>query len=321
MISRFFVIVLTVYFFSCGSKSNENQSNKNEPSEVKPEKDGLTENESEEISLGTEENPIQFYLTPSLDREMLESTGQKLIDFLSSETSLKYNVVIPANYEEMIDAFGQKKAHVALMNSLSYVKAKEAHEVNVLLKAVRYGKSNYYGEIITNSASGIESVEDINGKSIAYTDSSSGSGFLYPSMILRQKGVVPSRVTFVGTHDEVVRQVYKGQFDAGACFYAEPTVDGTVRDARSRLLEEFPDITNKVKIITVTQPIPNDPVVFSSDIPRDLKYDIALSIIKFTTMDDGGKVMDDMFSIQSYVRSSDAEYDEFRAIAKQVMNP
>ncbi|PIB37064.1 hypothetical protein BFP72_17465 [Reichenbachiella sp. 5M10] len=264
--------------------------------------------------LGSHENPLKFYLTPSRTSELVQDAGQKLISYLEAETQLQFELIVPENYDEMINAFAQNNGDIALMSSSSYIKAREAYGVTAKLKAIRYGKANYFGQIIASTVSGIKDISDIQNKSIVYTDELSASGYLFPKQILDQQNISPSHTAFAGTHDRVVKMVYKGIADAGATYYSEPSGDGRIRDARSRLIEEFPDVADKVKIIAVTDPIPNDPVVFGQHIARDIYFPVSLGIIKFLETEEGKTAMNELYSIEGYERCKDSDYDGLRAI-------
>ncbi len=303
------VAIFLVFIFSC---SGENSSNtKKEEVSQNPASSTPSEEEAK-ADFGTDENPIDFYFTPSVTSEQIEAVGSMLENFLEIETGLEFRMNVPDSYDELIAAF-ENDAEVALMSSTSYVKANEAYGASAQLKSIRYGSSSYYGQIIASAASGINELKDINGKTFLYTDSASGSGYLFPRKILKDNYIEPASIGFAGEHDEVVRRIYNGQADAGATFYSEPAADGEIRDARARLLSEYPDVEDKIKIIQVTDPIPNDPVVYAKRLPRGIRYKVSLALLKFTTESESGKqAMDDLYAIQGFNRTSDGEYDELR---------
>lgn len=313
MKKKLLFLALILCFVACSDKK-KNTSEQNQIEEQVPEPD-LQDEAPQNIA--KEDSLIRFYFTPSVDEKLVREKGNMLLDFLEKETGLKFQIHIPKDYDEMIADFGNGKADIAIMNSLSYIKARDNYGVNARLRAIRYGRSTYFGQIIANVNKGINSVKDIEGKTIAYTDRSSTSGYLFPQKILKQEGVSPGKIVFAGKHDTVVKMVYEGIADAGATFYSEASNDGTIRDARSRLMEKCPDVVEKVKIIAITDPIPNDPVVFSKDLPNDISYKVSLGLIKYLSTDAGKEVMMSMYSTEGFVRCSDADYDALREALKE----
>jgi len=258
--------------------------------------------------LGSEVNPIKFYFTATAGEGLVYEQGQILLDLLEKETELNFELHVPHDYDEMIQAFGSGRADLALMNSLSYVKAREAYGVSAKLKSLRFNKTTYSGQIIANSKSEIRDLKDLEGKTFAYTDSSSASGFLYPRSMLKKHGVVPKETLFTGSHTEVVRLVYSGAVDAGATYYSAPDPNGTIRDARARLIGEYPDIAEKVKIIDITRPIPNDPIVFGKNVSTELAFQISLGLIKILSEDEAKGALKKLYSIDGFVHCTDADY-------------
>jgi phosphonate transport system substrate-binding protein len=261
-----------------------------------------------------QQQSINFYLTPSLSAELLDKKGSFIKDFLEKETGLSISLMIPNSYDELVDQFNSKTPCFAMMSSQSYVLANQKYGAQVKLRTVRFGHSVYYGMIIVKSTSNIKGIGDLQGKSIAYTDALSTSGYLYPKKLLERNKIKTLKETFVGKHDEVVRQVYEGKVDAGAAFFSPPGSDGTIRDARSRLKEKYPDVESKIVIITKTDPIPNDPIVFSKNFDQDIARKLYMALVKLASDAKGKQTLLDLYGSEGFVKASDADYNSLRAV-------
>ena len=68
--------------------------------------------------------------------------------------------------------------------------------------------------------------------------------------ILKQNHITPSSTVFSLKHDNVVTMVYQKQVDAGATFYSPPSKEGLIRDARILVKSQYPDVEEKIKILT-----------------------------------------------------------------------
>jgi phosphonate transport system substrate-binding protein len=261
-----------------------------------------------------QQQSINFHLTPSLSAELLDKKGSFIKDFLEKETGLSISLMIPKSYDELVDQFNSKTPCFAMMSSQSYVLANQKYGAQVKLRTVRFGHSVYYGMIIAKSSSNIKSISDLQGKSIAYTDALSTSGYLYPKKLLERNKIKTSKETFVGKHDEVVRQVYEGKVDAGAAFFSPPGSDGASRDARSRLKEKYPDVESKIIIITKTDPIPNDPIVFSKNFDQEVARKLYMALVKLASDVKGKQTLLDLYGSEGFVKASDADYNSLRAV-------
>jgi phosphonate transport system substrate-binding protein len=184
---------------------------------------------------------------------------------------------------------------------------------------VREGnQTTYKGQFITRFDSGIHDIEDINGKSMAYVDPSSTSGYILPKAMLDERGIKPGETVFAMRHDNVVIMVYQGQVKAGATYYAPPEPKtGKIMDARMRVLQQYPEVAEKVKIIGFTQDIPNDPWVFRKDMSEVMKEKITDALIKFVNTPEGRKALFDIYDITGLIPAKDSDYDGLRKLLEK----
>ena len=186
------------------------------------------------------------------------------------------------------------------------------------LRVLRYGEPHYRGQIIAHVDSGIKSVKDIDGKRFAFTDPSSTSGFMFAKKLLKESNAVPSNTTFAQKHDNVVTMVYQGQVDAGATYYSPASKDGVIRDARARVKTQFPDVEEKVKIIEITEKIPNDPFVFRKDLPKEIVTKFITAVKKYLSTVEGKKIFKTIYSVEGLIDATDKDYDGLRAMIKSI---
>ena len=82
------------------------------------------------------------------------------------------------------------------------------------------GSTYYYSVMAVRSESGIKSIEDMKGKSLAFADPNSTSGYLIPSGTMKMKGIdladgkYFSRTGFAGGHEQGVVAMLNKQYDA-----------------------------------------------------------------------------------------------------------
>jgi phosphonate transport system substrate-binding protein len=275
--------------------------------------------ELNEGALGTRSNPIKMYFTPSVDAKRITTNAKELTDFLEKETGYYYRTAVPASFVAVVEAFGTKKADIASINTFSYLMAHAKYGAEARLRIVRdNNETSYRGQFITRYDSGIDSLSDINGRSFAYVDPSSTSGYILPKAMLDKRGIKPSETVFAMRHDNVVTMVYQGQVAAGATYYAPPDPEThEILDARMRVEKQFPDVEKKVKIIGFTQRIPNDPWVFRKDMDEGMKEKIIDALIKYVKTPKGSKSMYDIYDIRGLIRTKDSDYDGLRKLLEE----
>jgi phosphonate transport system substrate-binding protein len=245
--------------------------------------------------------------------------ASELTDFLHKETGYYFRTAIPASYVAVVEAFGTAKADIASINTFSYLMANAKYGAEARLRIVRdYGETSYKGQFITRVDSGIDSLSDITGRTIAYVDPSSTSGYILPKAKLKRLGIKPSESVFAMRHDNVVTMVYQRQVDVGATYYAPPDpVTGAIMDARMRVEKQFPDVAKKIKIIGFTQDIPNDPWVFRKDLPEDMTEKIINALLKYVKTPAGSKALYDIYDVRGLIRTKDSDYEGLRKLLRQ----
>jgi phosphonate transport system substrate-binding protein len=274
----------------------------------------------EKAAIGTKNNPIKMYFTPSVDAGTIAEKSDAFVKFLEKETGLFFKTEIPQNYVAVVESFGSGRADVAIMNSFGYLMAHSKYGAMAKLTTTRYGSPYYRGQILASSSLKIDSLNlaALSGKKFAYVDAASTSGYILPSKMLKESGVQLGEETFAMKHDNVVIKIYQGQVDAGATFYSPPAPDGTPRDARTKVLTQFPDVMEKVKIIALTEEISNDPVVFNRELPENIIESISNAFIKFTMTDEGKKIFTELYAIDGFKPATDNDYNDLRNIIKMM---
>ncbi|MBC7465590.1 MAG: phosphate/phosphite/phosphonate ABC transporter substrate-binding protein [Bdellovibrio sp.] len=268
--------------------------------------------------LGSKGNPLKFYLVPAQDMLTLAENGKILEAYLKKEMQMEVVVELPINFIAVVEAFGAKRADAAIINTFGYILANEKYGVQARLKLMNRGRDEYYGQIITRVDSGIKTIKDINGKKFAYVDPASTSGYLLPLKLFKEEKITLKEYLFSGRHDTVVSAVYQKQVDAGATFYTPPDDDGTPKDARMLLKMQYPDVFEKIKILKLTGPIPNDPIIFRKDIPEEIKTKLTAALIKYIKSPDGSKVLHNMYHITDFKDAKDSDYDKVRGYLKDI---
>lgn len=276
-------------------------------------------NELHEGELGTRTNPIKIYFTPSVDAKQISFNAKVLIDFLEKETGYYYRTAVPASFVAVVEAFGTKKADVAGINTFSYLMANAKYGAEARLRVVRdNNETTYKGAFIARTNSDINNIEDLNGRTFAFVDPSSTSGYILPKAKLDKLEIKPSEIVFAMRHDNVVTMVYQRQVDAGAIYYNAPDPKtGQIYDARMRVEKQFPDVEKKIKIIGFTEEIPNDPIVFRKDLDEKMKEKIINALLKFVSTPKGEKAMYEIYDIRGLIRTKDSDYDKLRELLKK----
>lgn len=252
-------------------------------------------------------------LVPGQDARVLEENGKIISELLRKKTGLFFDVKVPPSYIAIVEALGGKHVDSAMLNTFGYVLAKEKYQAHARLTGTFNGTHHYWGQIISRK-NHLKSPLEIDGKKFAFVDATSTSGYLMAAKFLKDHNIKPSETIFAGKHDSVVRMVYQGQVDAGATFFTQADTNGEPRDARRLVAKEYPDVFEKIVILEKTGPIPNDPVVFRKDFPKDLEDQVVQGLKDISKTPEGQKALKELYNITELVDSNEEEYDKISKI-------
>ena len=226
-----------------------------------------------EPELGTEENPIIWSFVPSQDSEKVLAGSQQVADLVTEKTGLVIKTNIATEYAGVIEAMCNGEAHMGALNTFSYILAHERECAEVAVSSVRYGTTFYTGQIVVGADTGVTSIPELSGKTFCRPDPLSTSGWIIPSIVLQANGIDPDtdiQVLDSGGHDSVITAVYNGDCVGGASFV----------DARSNVEDELPDVKDKVIVLEVSPPIPNDTVSFATSVPDEMQQKITAALVE-----------------------------------------
>ncbi|HPT72184.1 MAG TPA: phosphate/phosphite/phosphonate ABC transporter substrate-binding protein [Candidatus Cloacimonadota bacterium] len=273
---------------------------------------------SKDAPLGSKQNPIKMYFVPSMEAGKIITSGEAISNYLHAKTGYYYKVAVPTSYAAVIEALGTNEADIAWLATFAYILAHQKYGAEVVLTTVRNGLKQYRGQFVAKSDSKMSSIDDIKGKTIAYTDAASTSGYIYPSAILKQKGIEPGKTYFAGSHPAAILAVYQGTADVAASFWSPPDINNIPQDSRKTIVETYPDVYQKIKIIGFTDWIPNDTVTLRKGLDPKMKEKIVAALLDFASSSTGQKELKDLYQIDGLVPATDADYDIVRTTLKSL---
>ncbi len=153
----------------------------------------------------------------------------------------------------------------------------------IIVPQEKDGSTFYYSVMVTRKDSGITSIDQMKGHSLAWADPNSTSGYLIPSATLKSKGIdlrdgaYFTRTGFAGGHEQAVVAMLNKQYDgcvtwtSGQGDEAEGYTRGNLRSMVDRGMLKMSD----VNIIWQSGKIPNGPWAVRTALPADLKKKFA----------------------------------------------
>lgn len=188
----------------------------------------------------------------------------------------------PADYNGVIQGLIGGSLDLAWLGASAYAAVwlndPEATEP-VLVKTNLDGSYMYYSIGFARADSGITSLDDMEGRSFAFADPNSTSGYLIPLIEIPEAGYSMtegdyfSRIGFSGGHEQSIIAVVNGDFDAGVVWadgqgeWEDGYNSGALRRATDSGIVDMNDIVE----IWRSRPIPEGPIVLRSALPQEVK--------------------------------------------------
>ena len=162
-----------------------------------------------------------FAYTPVEDPAQYRDVWAGFLEHMAREVGREVLFFPVQSNAAQIEAMRAGRLHVAGFNTGSVPLAVNcAGFIPRAMMAEEDGSYGYEMELLTHRESGIETVEQLRGRTVAFTSPTSNSGFKAPSVLLEAEfGLVPDRdfaTAFSGRHDNSVLGVLQRDYDAAA---------------------------------------------------------------------------------------------------------
>lgn len=162
-----------------------------------------------------------FAYTPVEDPEVYRKVWDEFLAHMSKVTGKRVIFFPVQSNAAQIEAMRAGRLHVAGFNTGSNPLAVNcAGFVPFTMMASKKGEFGYEMEFIVQADGPLQKIEDIRGKTMAFTDPNSNSGFKAPSALLKEKfGLQADRdfkPAFSGKHDNSIIGVANKDYDAAA---------------------------------------------------------------------------------------------------------
>ncbi|WP_295314953.1 phosphate/phosphite/phosphonate ABC transporter substrate-binding protein [Roseobacter sp.] len=217
-----------------------------------------------------------FAYTPVEDPAVYKEAWSDFLTHLEAETG-KSVVFFPVqNNAAQIEAMRSGRLHIAGFNTGSNPLAVNCAGFNPFtIMASEDGNFGYEMEIITYPGSGIEKVEDIKGKQLAFTSPTSNSGFKAPSAILKGDfDMLPERdfePVYSGKHDNSILGVANKDYMAASI----------ANSVKARMLSR--DVITEDQVVTIykSQTFPTTGFGTAHNLTPELKEKIKNAFFNF----------------------------------------
>lgn len=251
---------------------------------------------------------------PGDNVEQAIANTEPLVEYLQERLGIRTVAITGTSYSAVIEAMRAGRADAMEVGPFAYVLAnREANAEAIAI--VNYDDNltvenaaemidteilpGYYSLYFTRKGSGIRTLQDVAGRTFAFTDPASASGYLIPAVgFLNELGFDSAqeiedfaRIIFAGNHPAAVLSVSNGTTDAGATFDANlpsqasqglielcgwdaetnffPYLEPMTREEIDAIYDECPE--GNVVVFGQSPVIPETPFAIRGNLPESFK--------------------------------------------------
>jgi phosphonate transport system substrate-binding protein len=208
-------------------------------------------------------------------------------EYLEKTLGVEVEIFSAGNYDGVIQALAAGQIEFSFLGSSAYAAAYSETEGGVipLLTSVQEDDSTgYFGVIVVRCDSGLKTVDDLKGKTLAFADPDSTSGYNVPYYNLVQQGYKPEEffagIPFSGSHEAGVAGVVNGQFDAAATYINNEKNGIPQRMVTKGMIKE-----GEACVIWTSPEITSGPFTARSNLPQGLMDEMKAAIMNVPTAD------------------------------------
>ena len=258
------------------------------------------------------DDPLVLAFIPQENPEKLIGDIEIIIEYLQKEMGIAVKGYVTQDHAAAVEALRNGEADISFMGGLPYVLAHEIIGAEVILSEVYRGSPTYRARIFVLRDSGIEKVEDLKGKSIAFADPISESGFIYPLEIMVEAGLLKrgddpkevfSNVYFAGGYQQAIQALANGLVDAaGVSQFAD--------------LLLTPEQLPKITWIAESKPIPSHLVCVRKGLDKERVDAFKQAMLKLN-QPENKHLLKYVYSPDGYIEASHSDYTSVEEKARQ----
>lgn len=231
---------------------------------------------------------------------------KELVDYIGKKINIPVEMVQRESYDEMDTLLERGEVKVAFICSGPYVRDREKFGVELLVAPQSYGKPFYHAYIIVHKDSPLNSIDDLKGKSFAFTDPKSNTGKLVPTyMVAKKFNTTPekffSNIIYTRSHDKSIESVAKKIVDGAS-------VDSLIYDY---IAKKNPVYTSLTKIIEKSPPYGIPPVVITRAFDPNLREKIKGAFLNMHNDPMGKRILEGIM-VDKFIIPKDSDYDSVR---------
>jgi len=239
------------------------------------------------------------------------STYRRLVQRICREVGRREAFVVPRSYADVREKLEHGKVDIAFVCTGTYVHSLRNKRIKLLAQPEFEEPIEYRCLVIVPSKSDAETLADLRGTVMAYTDPESNTGCLVPTATLMAGGHDPKaffkKIVFTGSHDRSISAVALSLYDAAA-------IDALIWESK---LKKEPSLAGKARIIWQSEVFGPPPIVVPADGDPSLAKSLQESLLALHEDQDGREILS-AIGIKRFVQPRPESYRSAVQLHRQI---
>ncbi len=254
--------------------------------------------------------PLRIAFISYANPQQVAANTDDICRYLEPYAGVPVKGFVTTDYGSAVEAMRYDQADLAFVDPLAFMMAHEQiGAVPLVFEVYSTGKPAYRSCVWVRRDSGIETLDDLKGKTIAFADQVDMSGHLLPRDIFVRAGLLPAddldghffkQVYFAGGDEQAVRAVLNGFVDAAG-----------ISEFAYLLLR--PEERDQVTVIATSVESPSHLVMARRGLPADVTDRIRKALLALDPGEQRDKaLLAKLYGVRGY---ADAKLSDFGAVA------
>ena len=235
----------------------------------------------------------------------------ELVNLISAELGLPCEFVNDLSWQERERLLLRGEIHVCWICGLAYVRESNRQDklIEPLVAPVRlhpryHAKPVYYSDVIVHTDTSFHSFEDLRGRTWAYNERGSHSGFNIVRYRLAMRGLDQNffrRTVESGSHRNSLQMILQHSIDTAA-------IDSSVLELE---VAKDPAISGQIRTIEILGPSPAPPWVVHSSVSADMRKTLSELLLSINEHSKGRRILE-AGRMLGFTAVSNHDYDQIR---------
>jgi phosphonate transport system substrate-binding protein len=258
-----------------------------------------------------EDHAFRFAVASMVSPEETWVTYKQLVEYIAEHVGSDTSLVLRSSYGEVRELLEHNAVHSAFVCTGTYMACFASKSVEALAVPDFKDGMTYRCLFVVQADSQINDVQDLRGKTFAFTDPESNTGCIVPKWAIKNQGFHPEtffgKVVFTQSHDRSIQAVADGLVDGAG-------VDSLIFHS---LAKADSNLKKRLRIIWQSEAFGAPPIVAPAGLAEETQEKLKKILMAMPADPQGREILNDL-DIECF-RTPDAnEYDSAYRIWKSI---